>query len=207
MNRLRELLESIVYVGLKPATREVRQGPRFKWLGRLSGPFERLLFGGPAPSDPLYLTNRTTGQKIRFWSLIAAPCIVVLAGFGYMLSSMMDPPDVKPAKELTASEIAAKMLPNVGKNLNLPTNRAVEVVEVKVQNSGGAKLVGTLRNNTDREIASAELIVDLTDLAGSQLGAVSTTVQNIPPGSTKTFQLPIKQTGASIALVREINSR
>jgi hypothetical protein len=207
MKRIRAFLESIVFAGLKPDVRQPQQEPRFKWLGPLGGPLDRLLAGGPAPTDPLYLTNRTLGQKLQSWSFVAVPCLVLLAGTGYVLSNLMDPPDVKPAKELTASEVAAKMLPEVGKNLDLPTNRDVEVVEVKVQNSDGAKLVGTLRNITDHEVASVEIIVDLTDLAGSQLGAVNATVEKIQPRGTKTFQLPIKQTGASLALVREINSR
>ena len=178
-----------------------------KWLGPLSGPVGRLLSGGPAPTDPLYLTNRSMSHKIRSWSLIAVPCLVLLAGIGYVLSSLMNPPDVKPAKELTASEIAAKMLPDLSKDLNVVSNHDVEVLEAKVDNTNGPKVVGTVRNTTDHEIAIAYLIMDLTDGAGSQLGAVSATVEKIPPTSNKAFQVPIKQANAAVALVREVNSR
>src|ERR1035438_1943723 len=163
MKRLRAFVESILFAGLRPSGQKPEQGPQFKWLGPLSGPLERMLAGGPTPTDPLYLTNRSMSQKIRSWALIGIPCLVLLAGVGYVLSSLMSPPDVKPTKELTASEIAAKMLPEMSKDLKLTSNHDVEVVEVKVDTTHGAKLIGTLRNTTDHEIAFAEVVVDLTN--------------------------------------------
>lgn len=168
---------------------------------------ERLLSGGPAPTDPLYLTNRSLKQKIRSWVLIGVPCLVVLGGVAYVLSSLMSPREVKPTKELSASEVAAKMLPDLSKDLKMGTNHDVEVVEVKVEKLGGTKLVGTVRNTTDHEIAFAEIIVDLTNLNGSQLGAVTGTVEKIPAKGTKTFETPIAQSDAAVGLVREVNFR
>ena len=67
MKQIREFLESIAFAGLKPGgqTAPKRQLP---WLGPLR---DRLLSGGPAPTDPLYLTNRTLGRKLLSWSLSA----------------------------------------------------------------------------------------------------------------------------------------
>ena len=207
MKRLREFIESIVFAGLKPGGQKAQQGTQWKWLGPLSGPVERLLSGGPAPTDPLYLTNRSWNQKIRSWSLIGIPCLFVLFAVGYVLSSLMSPPEAKPAKEMPASEIAAKMLPDMSKDLHLTTNHDIEVVEVKVEPNNGPKLVGTLRNTTSHEIAYAEVIVDLTNVSGSQLGAVSGIAEKIPANSVKTFTTQIHQTDAAFALVREVISR
>ena len=80
----------------------------------------------------------------------------------------------------------------------------VQVLEVRVD---GSRLVGVVKNTTAREIAVAELVIDLTDSAGSQVGAVTATVEKLPPSSTKEFQIPIKQQDAAIALVREVKSR
>ncbi len=208
MKRLRAFIESIVFAGLRPAgAKTTPQGSQWKWLGPLSGPVERLLSGGPAPTDPLYLTNRSWNQKIRSWTLIGIPCLVLLVAVGFVLSSLMSPPEAKPTKEVSASEIAAKMLPDMNKDLHLSTNHDVEVMDVKVETAGGTKLVGTLRNTTAHEIAVAEVIVDLTNLSGSQLGAVSATVEKLPANGTKSFSTPIRQSDAAFALVREVSAR
>src|SRR5450756_419146 len=89
MKRIREFLESIVFAGMKPGGKTA-PNRQLKWLGPLGGPVERLFSGGPAPSDPLYLTNRTQAQKLKFWSLIAIPCVVLALGI-VILSRSLQP--------------------------------------------------------------------------------------------------------------------
>ena len=43
----------------------------------------------------------------------AVPLLVVLAGVGFVMSPLIDPPQAKQPKELTNAEIAAKVLPNI----------------------------------------------------------------------------------------------
>jgi hypothetical protein len=203
MNRIRKFFESIVFAGLKPGgqTAPKRQ---LTWLGPLRGPVERLLSGGPAPTDPLYLTNRTLGQKLLSWSLVGIPCLVLFAGIGITLSSLFDPPAPKPAKELTAAEISAKLLPNMDKDFKLAPASDVQVLEARVD---GTRLVGRVKNTSTRAIAGAELVVDLTDADGSQVGAVSVVVEKIPPSGTRDFEIPIRQRNAATAMVREVTLR
>ena len=202
MKRIRAFLESIVFAGMKPG---VQTAPKreFAWLGPLRGPVERLLSGGPAPTDPLYLTNRPLGRKLVSWSLIGIPCLVLLAGIGITLSSILDPPLAKPARELTAAEISAKLLPNMDKDFKLAPAPEVQVLEARVD---GTRLSGKVKNTSAREIA-AELVIDLTDAEGSQVGAVSTVVEKIPPSGTKDFEISIKQRNAATAMVREVTLR
>ena len=54
---------------------------------------------------------------------------------------------------------------------------------------------------------AAELVVDLTNAAGSQVGAVSGTVEKLPALGTKDFQIPITQRDAAFGLVRDVRSR
>jgi hypothetical protein len=202
MKRVRAFFESIVFAGLKPG------GPRPhetepKLPGAIRGPLERFLAGG-SPSDPLYLTNRTPGQKIRSWSLILVPCLVLAIAVSIALNTFLDPPEVKPAKELSSKEVAAKMLPNIARDMILTSNTDIQVVEVSVNHTDGSRLLGVVKNTTAHEIAGVDLTLDLTDATGSQVGAVSVAVQNVPPSSTKAFQYPIKQHEAAFALVREI---
>jgi hypothetical protein len=202
MKRLREFLESIAFAGLKPG------GPtapkqELKWLGPLRGPVERLI-SGPAPADPLYLSNRTLSQKLKSWSLIGIPCLVLALGIGVTLSDLLDPPEAKPIKEPTPQEITAKLLPNLEKGLQSAPTPDVKVVEIRVDS---LRLVGVLKNTTTHEIAAVELVVDLTDSTGSQVGGVTGTVEKLPPSGNKEFQIPIKQRDAAFAIVREVKSR
>jgi hypothetical protein len=202
MKRIREFLESVVFAGLKPGgqTAPKRQ---LKWLGPLGGPVERLLSGGAAPSDPLYLTNRTPTQRLKFWSLIAIPCVLAL-GVVFMLSRHLNAPEAKPVKELTAAEITAKLLPNMDKDFKLGPSSDVQVVEIRVD---GTRLIGKVKNTTTREIGSAELVFDLTDASGFQVGAVNAVVENLAPSGTKAFEVSLKQKDAAFAMVREVTSR
>jgi hypothetical protein len=202
MNRIRKFFESIVFAGLTP---DAQTAPKrqLTWLGPLRGPVERLL-SGSAPTDPLYLTNRTLGQKLLSWSLVGIPCLVLFAGIGITLSSLFDPPAPKPAKELTAAEITAKLLPNMDKDFKLAPASDVQVLEARVD---GTRLVGRVKNTSTRAIAGAELVVDLTDADGSQVGAVSVVVEKIPPSGTRDFEIPIRQRNAATAMVREVTLR
>ena len=205
MKRLREFLESIAFAGLKPGAPKA-PGAQFGWLGPLSRPLERFLSGG-ANNDPLYLTNRTTNQKVFLWALIGIPCLLLLIGIGVTTSNLLDPPEAKPVKELTAKELAAKMLPDMARDIKLPSNPDVQVMEISVQRGGAPRLAGIVHNNTSHDIAVVDLVIDLTDESGTQLGGVSGTVEKVPAHSNKNFQFPIKQKDAAFALVRDIVSR
>src|ERR1022692_93808 len=203
MKRILAFLESIVFAGMKPGTQTAPKR-QAAWLGPLRGPVERLLSGGPAPTDPLYLTNRSLGRKLLSWSLIGIPCLVLLAGIGYTLSNLIDPPLAKPAKELTAAEITAKLLPNMDKDFKIAPASDVQVLEAR---EDGTRLIGKVKNTSTRQNAGAELVIDLTDAEGSQVGAVSTVVEKIPPSGTKDFEISIKQRNAATAMVREVTLR
>ena len=206
MKRLREFFETIAFAGLRPAGQK-SETKKIKWLGPLSGPVERFLSGGPAPTDPLYLTNRSLGQKMKSWSLIAVPCLILVVGILVALSSILDPPKVKPVEEPTGKELAAKILPTIDNNLKVEQNNDVEVLEVKIQHTGGSRLTGRVRNTTTHDIAVARIVVDLTDTSGSQVGGVEVVVENIPAMKSKDFSTPITQHNAAFALVRELGQR
>jgi hypothetical protein len=201
MKRIREFLESIVFAGMKPGDQAVPKR-NLGWLGPLRDSIERFL-SGPAPTDPLYLTNRTPTQKLKSWGLIAIPCVILAVGIAVTLSNVLDPPDAKNVPAPPPGQITAKVLPNMGKDLKL-ASPDVQVLEVHVE---GSRLVGAVRNTTAREIAAAELVFALTDSAGSQVGDVTGTVEKLPPSSSKEFEIPIKQRDAAFALVREVKSR
>jgi hypothetical protein len=204
MKRLRELFESIVFAGMKPGARPGQTQGR-KWLGPLRGPVERLL-SGSAPSDPLYLTNRSAGRRIKSWSLVVIPCLFIVGLVAFTLSKdYSGPPQAAPQKEPTAEEAARQTLPNIPRDIKIDSNKDVEVVQVHVDRSA-MKLAGTVRNNTAHAIAVTDVVFDLADTSGSQVGAVRGHIENLPPKTTKDFEFPIKQRDATFVLVRELST-
>lgn len=202
MKRIQKFLESMAFAGLKPGGQAAPKA-QLRWLGPLRGPVEQLLSGGPAPTDPLYLTNRTLPQKLKSWSLIAIPCAVLAMGVGVAVRNVLDTPGAPPIQEPTPAEVTAKLLPIMNKDIELAPPSEVQVLELKVDRS---RLVGVLKNNTTREIAVVELVVDLTNSSGSQVGAVKGIVEKLPPSGRKDFQVPIQQSNATFAMVREVTA-
>jgi hypothetical protein len=201
MKRIRQFFESIVFAGMKPGGQTAPK-PQPKWLGPLRGPIERLLSGGSAPTDPLYLTNRSPTQKLKSWGLIAIPGLILVVGIAYTLRTL-NPPEAKPDKEPTAAEITARLLPNMAKDIKLAPGSDVQVLEVHVE---GTRVVGSVRNTSARDIPVVKLIIDLTTASGSQVGAVDATLEKLPASGRKDFQIPIQQRNAAYALVREITT-
>jgi hypothetical protein len=201
--RIREIFESVAYAGLQPGSAS-QPRPR-KWLGPLSGPVERFLSGGPAPSDPLYLTNRSTASKLKGAAIIGIPVLLLAGGLYGVLTNSFDFGAPKPVHEVTAAEAAAKLLPHMDRDIRIETNHDVGVLEVHIEDGSPKTLVGSLKNNTDHEIGMAEAVFDVTDLGGSQLGAVSTRVEHLKARGTSNFRFPIQQRHAVFALVREVH--
>ena len=201
MKRLRAFLDAIVFADLKPGARP-GQTQETKWRGWLRRPIDRFLSGG-ASKDPLYLTNRSLGQKIKVWAMVAVPCVLIIGAVALALSSnYFDPPAARAPKEMT-EEISRKVLPNITKDIKIDTNRDVEVVEVHVEHAE-SKLMGSVKNNSARNFAAVDVVFNLTDATGSQLGAVNAHIENLAPKSVKAFQIPIPQRNASFAMVREV---
>jgi hypothetical protein len=205
LKRFRRFIDSVVFAGLKPdAPREQAKGMR--WVGPLRDLRERVLLR-PAPSDPLYLSNRTFDQKVKVGLAIAVPCLIVVCVTALGLSHIFQAKGPGPAGELSGAELAKKLLPNMDTTIKIEVNKDVQVSDAHVEREGGMKVVGTVKNNTDRLIHTTEIVLNLTDKTGSQLGAVSVRVDNLVPNATGSFQIPIEQAEAAFALVREVQTQ
>jgi len=199
MGKLRRLFESLVYAGIKP------QGPggepaqpKSVWRQRL----ERWI-NGEAPTDPLYLSNRTIWQRMRLVVVVVAPVVLLVAVLALALSGVFTAKDAPKPKEPTVAEKAARILPGFNQPIQLSTNRDLDVQDVHVEHSSPRQVAGQVKNNTDHMIASAEMVFDLTDDRGSRLGAVSTRLEKLPPHSTTPFRFPVEQGNAETVMVRE----
>jgi hypothetical protein len=196
-NRFQNFFESIVYAGMKPGVRSPESAPAAK-----PGRFARFL-NGPAQSDPLYLTNRTFGQKAQRMLLTVSPVIVMVAG-GLAAFHYMAPKTEAAPIQLTAAELAEKTLPGFNKEIKLDVNRDVEVTEVHFEKG---MMVGSLRNTTTHPIVQATVVFELADASDSQLGGVTVTEINLARGEVRAFKQPIEQVNAASALVREVDTK
>jgi hypothetical protein len=161
---------------------------------------------GSGPSDPLYLSNRSLGQKVRLVLLIGTPVIAIGGLVALALSNYFQPAPSAQRVAATMKEpgtVTAKVLPDLEKTYKSESDHDCEVTEAAV---AGNTLTGKLRNNTDRTVRSADLVFDLTDDDGSQLGAVAVHVENIAARDTANFRLALEQRTAKTALVREIHT-
>jgi len=176
------------------------------WFGRVNARVQRFINGGPAPTDPLYLSNRSPWQRSRLALVIAVPLLIVASCVVLSLTFLTKPVET-PVKELTPAEIAARTLPNLAKNISMESNKDIEVLEVHVDRAARTTVSGTVRNHTDRSIREAEIVFWLTQKNGSQVGAVTTTLRDLAPRATAKFAFPIQQDNAHFALVREIHTQ
>jgi hypothetical protein len=204
--RVKQLFESLVYAGLKPRRSAASAAAKAKSASALHNWIDGKL-NKAGPSDPLYLSNRTLGQKATVWAAFGVPALLVLAVVAFVVfrSHDADAPPARIPDSPSNAEIAAKTLPNLNNDLHLASQTALDIQDVHVVSGSPARLVGVVKNNSERQIAKAELVFDLTNKADSRLGAVSTEVTNIAPKASVTFSFVIEQSNATFALVREVH--
>jgi hypothetical protein len=174
------------------------------WLNRLRQRFDQFL-SGRAPSDPLYLTNRTSAQKLKVVALIAAPflilgALVMVGATGMFHLTKADPYERPPTETAPAPEVKRRPALNL-----TPTD--LEVVNIRIAADENPPVVtGVIRNNTNQKVDSAEVSFDLADGRGSLMGSETTQVKNVAPHSTVTFRTPLKIANADYVSVREVHS-
>jgi hypothetical protein len=163
--------------------------------------------GGSGHSDPLYISNRTFGQKARLALLIGTPVLALVGLMALALGNFFDP---SPGAQKTSAPphetgtVTAKVLPDLQKSYRSDSDTDCEVAEASVADG---TLAGKLRNSTDRKINVVDVVFDLTDIDGSALGAVAVRVENIAPHGTANFRMAVDQRKAKTALVRELHTR
>ena len=106
-----------------------------------------------------------------------------------------------------AGERTAKVLPNVDKGFTTDYSRDVDILEAAVSRSADRTLAGKVRNNTDHIVRSTDIVFDVTDEEGSQLGGVAVRIENLAPKSIAPFKIALEQREATAAMVREVHSR
>ncbi|MGA2588771.1 MAG: FxLYD domain-containing protein [Bryobacteraceae bacterium] len=173
------------------------------WLDHLRRRFERFL-SGRAPSDPLYLTNRTWKQKLRLAAVIGVPVLVLGALVIVTSTNGLHFGTVNPY-EHTLAEAALPAPKQTSDPKLAPAD--LEVINIRIAKDINPPVVtGTVRNNTSRKINSAEVTYYLADNSGSVIGTQTTSVPNVGPHDSVSFQAPLKMAEAGYVLMRDVRA-
>jgi hypothetical protein len=140
--------------------------------------------------------------------VLAIPCAAVLT---FVLLSTLGVFDrdrfgQAPPGEASSAEALRKTMPDLD-GVRATDVKQIQIIEMQVIRGADAELKGKVRNTTGRIIRSLEIVVNLTDGSGSQLGAVSVHLVNLPADAAVDFQQPLQQKTAYNALVREVHVR
>jgi hypothetical protein len=203
MAKLWRIVESIVFAGLQPGRSRPEKAPK-QGPGWLS----RLLVGSSKPVDPLYLSNRTAGQRLRVAAVIAIPVLIVcgLAAYAFIHRK---PVNFKPVgADLTAEELSRDVklkVDNALRDLRIESNTDVQVVEAMVLSGKPQRVKGSARNTTERTLRGVKLDFALATGDGRRLAMTSTTLATMPPKSTLTFEFSIDEREAETVEVVRIS--
>jgi len=162
---------------------------------------------GAAVNDPLYISNRTTGQKIRLGLLVGTPALALGVVLFIALDSDGRLPVDQPAPAAAAPEPAPTRLRTLDKPLATDYSRDVEILEAGISGGNDHTLSGKIRNKTDRAVRIVDVIFDVSNEDGSDLGGVAVRVENIAPKATARFKVKLEQRSARSVMVRELHSR
>src|SRR5205807_2460128 len=118
-------------------------------LDALAARIESFLSGGRV-ADPLYISNRTLGQKIRTALLVTVPVATFIGVTAVALSRHSNPrpgADKEPSATPEARpRIASKLLPDVEKNFTTDYSKDIDVLEGRVSSGSERILSGKVRN-------------------------------------------------------------
>jgi|LDZS01.1.fsa_nt_gi hypothetical protein len=93
------------------------------------------------------------------------------------------------------------------KPISQPTEKPeLEVVETNIEKDqfGNRYVVGTVKNNTDKEYSYVQVEINLYDDAGTQVGSTMTNANNLEPGGTWKFKAPILEENATKYKVKDV---
>jgi hypothetical protein len=194
MRVLRDWFKRLAFAGLKPQA--AGKLPLRERLRRRLSRFMDRLAGTPLASDPLHESNRTWRQNLKATLYVAVPFLIGLSVV--LLSTHVVRHRNKPAAVVIPSKLTRDLYDEVLKPSEL------EIAEIVLEKKTDPPVVhGKARNNSDQKFESAEISFNITDKDGMLLGAVRTTVRNIPPHGSQAFTVAVPQKDAAIVLVRD----
>ncbi|MFN7992687.1 MAG: FxLYD domain-containing protein [Bryobacteraceae bacterium] len=175
------------------------------WWAALNDRFDRFL-SGTAPSDPLYVSNRSAQQKLRRAAAIVVPVLIVVgvivAGSIKLFRANVNPYEHLAETPAPAPQPAPALRPDPAS-----TPAGLEVLTIRIYRDSGPPVIsGVVRNNTGKAVSSAMVTYFLADSGGSMIATENATVHDVPPRGSVTFRAPLRTQNAAMVMVREVRA-
>jgi hypothetical protein len=157
----------------------------------------------PTAAGPLCISNRTKKQQLLQNLAVALPFVAVFAGVFFL-------PQLKPSTQaprtLSQAELAEKILPDMSA-VPVTTNQELKVRDFQIIRSGSSVVLqGSATNVTPHSINAARISFALANQDGSLVGSANTELQDLEPGQSSNFRIPLEATDSFAALVRDIQT-
>jgi hypothetical protein len=179
--------------------------PLRKLVDPLRGRIE-IFLSGSAPSDPLYLTNRTWRQKLKIASLIAAAALLLIALVTIGITDPFRFRKVDAYQGAAAEAPPPAAVPQQRPSDPILASEGLEVLNIRIARDASPPVVtGTVHNNSDRKVDSAEVSYYLANTKGSIVGTDSTGVANLAAHGSVSFRMPLKIAQAEYVIVRDVH--
>lgn len=132
------------------------------------------------------------------WGGVGISCLLIIAyiAINYMLF-----------------EMPTTGLPKTSSKSNSITSETVKKNKLEVLNSdiktgkyGERNVIGTIKNNTDKQYGYVEVEINLYDNSGSQVGGTFANTQNLEPNGIWTFKAPIIYEDARSYKIKKISA-
>lgn len=135
---------------------------------------------------------------------IAAFFVLLMGGAASSQQGEFSAENILEASEATTTETGASTA--TAKKEAPAKGLFVEEFSLQMDAYGLGKIVGTLRNTTNREYGYVQIEFNLYDGAGNQVGSTLANVNNLEPGRSWRFEAPVLTGEATEAQVKNITS-
>jgi len=147
--------------------------------------------------------HKTTGMALSTGVRVVVFFVLLMGGAATTM----------PQSELTGGSIdvlQAASSPDepvaTAQKISAPKGLVVENFSLQMDPSGFGKVVGTLKNNTNKQHGYAQVEFNLYDDAGTQVGSTIANINNLEPGGTWGFEAPVLEGRATQAKLKGITS-
>ncbi len=146
--------------------------------------------------------HKTTGLSLSAGVRIVLFLILAVGGAATMPQSEL----TSASGILEASQASTTPLTTTAKKETSPKGLFVEEFSLQMDAYGVGKIIGTLKNKTNREYGYVQIEFNLYDDAGNQVGSTLANVNNLEPGRSWRFEAPVLTGEATEAQVKNITS-
>lgn len=143
------------------------------------------------------------GKLFKFIGAVVFGLIVLGVIIGALGGGSSNQPDVGGSIN---SDSSAPASTSTTSNANTSSNPDLELLNAEAQEGkyGNKMIVGSVKNNTNKEYTYVQVEINLYDDTDAQVGSTLANANNLEPGATWKFEAPILEENATKFKVKDI---